>query len=1086
MAKNNKADMSCARVKKYTASDVSKAERHNERKNETYENMNVIEERIPFNVHFKKPFAPTYMEQLKQMETNGLVSLRGLRKDATLFNEIVIDVNTMYFERNGGYEYAKQFYEEAYHFIEEKFGADNVISAVMHADEINVAATEELGKEVYHYHLHAMVLPVVEKEILWSKRCKDEKLRGTVKEVVNQISHSKKWKSDIPLTDEKGNPLLRKNGKPMFRASYSILQDELFNYMTEQGFKGFQRGEYGSTAEHLTSLQYQIKQDKERLEKLQQRIQKEQVKYEPARHISKTLNEIDGMGQKTFTGKMAISKEDYSQLTALAKEGITSRAEIKSLEQNANYYRQKYFDSANALERMKTKYNELKEKCKPFLEALEHFPDGQDVIRSFENTWYPQDFSFGVEKTFQPLLKSKISKHELRAGEQVDSTVTSSVAGNDSWPENVRLRAQGYYFVGSAEDILHIQQRNSGESAKEYLNRMRSMPNLRQVAAAKANFSNSGETITAVAKRANGDITASDLDKAEAYKVNDLEAGLFGTWVWIISRDSQNKSDREFLKDDVVQLFGSTDTTAVHQATVSSDIVAKQQTVGLNTEIVNEITVRGLPETYGSFKGNNSYVFNEDKKAHIRVWWAGAGSENPTKKDNENYMPGSKGDPSYQEPKEDSHHRLIAKWDVPAVNGVYKIGNGNITLRPIAGTDRSTTEPKVLENNVHIRANKNSESGWYVFVYDFPGSSRALAHKSAYDGLWSRALVEPDVLTTPVSVTTRVSDEKVKAGEKFHDNARITGTLPKGSYVVFSAYEYEDGKGNKSDSNGAKCSDAKNGDAKNGDAKNGSDSETKEIKKAKKAKEAKETKETKETVISAEIEKKMPQSRVNITNKQAEESKKSSISVSSADITLDHEGTVYWKAEVYDAQGNPLATHVLGVEGETVQVSGGEDRSKNDKNDGNDEHDENDEKNEETLSNETDEKNSNENKENGKESKEKVEENHSKTGSDETVNSDDLTDSKNDGNDHTSNQHVGTNSNENASKNYVNQSNTIPTSLAVTGASSVTVILLAVIMLTFASGLSLGRFSAIVPKHGRMSTGARHSEIPPMRRRLVQ
>ena len=77
MAKNNKADMSCARVKKYTASDVSKAERHNERKNETYENMNVIVERIPFNVHFKKPTAPTYMEQLKQMETDGQVSLAG-------------------------------------------------------------------------------------------------------------------------------------------------------------------------------------------------------------------------------------------------------------------------------------------------------------------------------------------------------------------------------------------------------------------------------------------------------------------------------------------------------------------------------------------------------------------------------------------------------------------------------------------------------------------------------------------------------------------------------------------------------------------------------------------------------------------------------------------------------------------------------------------------------------------------------------------------------------------------------------------------------------------------------------------------
>ena len=419
MAKNNKADMSCARVKKYTASDVSKAERHNERKNETYENMNVIEERIPYNVHFKKPFAPTYMEQLKQMETDGMVSLRGLRKDATLFNEIVIDVNTMYFERNGGYEYAKQFYEEAFHFIEEKFGADNVISAVMHADEINLAATEDLGKEVYHYHLHAMVLPVVEKEILWSKRCKDPELRGTVKEVVNQISHSKKWKSDIPLVDEKGNPLLRKNGKPMFRASYSILQDELFNHMTEKGFKDFQRGEYGSTAEHLTSLQYQIKQDTQRLDKLQQRIQKEQVKYKSSHQIFKTYNEIDSMGQKTFTGKMAISKEDYKELTTLAKEGITSRAEIKKLEEDVGYYQQRYYNTANALENMKSRYNALKEKCRPFLQALEHFPE---VAKLFTEK-VKQLFSFkeaqeraekeAREKERQERIKARRKKRDM-------------------------------------------------------------------------------------------------------------------------------------------------------------------------------------------------------------------------------------------------------------------------------------------------------------------------------------------------------------------------------------------------------------------------------------------------------------------------------------------------------------------------------------------------------------------------------------------------------------------------------------------------------------------------------------------------
>lgn len=375
MAAHNKLDMSCARVQQYQSSNIASAERHNERKNQAYDNLNVVSERIPYNVHFCSPGESSYMEILRKMEEEGKISTRGLRQDATLFDEIIIDVNTMYFERNGGYEYAKKFYEEAYHFIQEKFGAEYVISAVMHADERNKAITDDLGRDIYHYHLHAIVIPVVEKEIRWSKRCKDPALRGTVKEVIHQISHSKKWASTVPLTDENGQVVLRKNGKPKFRPSYSILQDELFAHMQEHGFTGFQRGERGSTTENLKSLQYQIKQDKKRLSQLQNRIQSEQVKYESAHDVHKTLHEIDDMGQKTLTGKVAMSKDHYSQLTALAKEGITSREEIKQLEQSANYYRQCYYDSANALENMKSRYYELKEKCKPFLDALEHFPE---------------------------------------------------------------------------------------------------------------------------------------------------------------------------------------------------------------------------------------------------------------------------------------------------------------------------------------------------------------------------------------------------------------------------------------------------------------------------------------------------------------------------------------------------------------------------------------------------------------------------------------------------------------------------------------------------------------------------------------
>ena len=214
-----KGDFSVARVEKRTRASVGKFERHIERKNESYENMNVDLSRTPLNVHFQGCGELTYNEHLDRLIADGTVSLKGLKADATVFNEMILDVNTDYFERNGGYDFACRFYEEAFHFAGKLYGKDNIISAVMHADELNIAMTEKYGKPIYHYHLHIMALPVVDKEVRWSKRCKDPALVGTVKEVIHQISHSKKWKSEKAL-DENGNPVLNSKGKPVYRASY--------------------------------------------------------------------------------------------------------------------------------------------------------------------------------------------------------------------------------------------------------------------------------------------------------------------------------------------------------------------------------------------------------------------------------------------------------------------------------------------------------------------------------------------------------------------------------------------------------------------------------------------------------------------------------------------------------------------------------------------------------------------------------------------------------------------------------------------------------------------------------------------------
>ena len=163
------------------------------------------------NVSFKGCGELTYNEYLDQMIAAETVSLKGLKPDAKVFDEMIMDVNTEYFEKNGGYDFACRFYEEAFRFAEKIYGKDNIISAVMHADELNVAMTEKYGRPIYHYHLHIMALPVVDKEVRWSKRCKSPELVGTVKEVIHQVSHSKKWRSEKALDEDgtaKGNKFI--------------------------------------------------------------------------------------------------------------------------------------------------------------------------------------------------------------------------------------------------------------------------------------------------------------------------------------------------------------------------------------------------------------------------------------------------------------------------------------------------------------------------------------------------------------------------------------------------------------------------------------------------------------------------------------------------------------------------------------------------------------------------------------------------------------------------------------------------------------------------------------------------------------
>ena len=379
MARGDGIHRTSARNVNLTAAKIGNAQRHNEREKESYTNPDIIPERTKLNIHFKEP-GGGYTEMFARMEEQGLISTRGLKEDAKLYGELIFDVNSAYFYNHGGYEFARQFYGDAYKAAIEIVGGEQyILSAVMHADERNRAMSEALGEDVFHYHLHVVYIPVVEKQILWTKRCKDKSLVGTVKETIMQVSSSKKWLSK-PAVDEQGQPILQKNGKPVLRKSYSVLQDDFFKAMRKAGYLDLERGERESSEEHLTVTQFKVEKEKQRLEALEKKLEakaaalsKVEAKTKVRKELAADYMEIDSMGQSTLLGKVQFSTGEAERLKGLAKEALLSRSEIDVLSRELGA-------AKNEAALWKSRYERLLEQTRDFLAALRRAPE---LVRSF-------------------------------------------------------------------------------------------------------------------------------------------------------------------------------------------------------------------------------------------------------------------------------------------------------------------------------------------------------------------------------------------------------------------------------------------------------------------------------------------------------------------------------------------------------------------------------------------------------------------------------------------------------------------------------------------------------------------------------
>ena len=166
-----------------------------------------------------------------------------------------------------------------------------------------------------------------------------------------------------------------------------------------------ERGERGSTEEHLTVTQFKVQAEQQRLEavtgqvaqaeqnledakaataKQKKKLESLQKETKAAKTIALTVQDIEVMGKKaTFGNNITLTPDECDTLKRYATNGILFHAEnerlkgkLESAQKSASIWKQR-------CEEANKKYQELKQKAQPFLDALEI---ASEKVRAFINS----------------------------------------------------------------------------------------------------------------------------------------------------------------------------------------------------------------------------------------------------------------------------------------------------------------------------------------------------------------------------------------------------------------------------------------------------------------------------------------------------------------------------------------------------------------------------------------------------------------------------------------------------------------------------------------------------------------------------
>lgn len=270
-------------MEKYKRTDIVGIERENER-DENYQstrNPQIDKSKTRLNYHtvpYEKKYLSFIDERIKQLSPK-----RKNKDDAVLITSFILGSDKEFFDRITA-EQQKQFFADCTDFFSERYGKENVVSAVVHLDESTP-------------HLHFNLMPVAD-----GRLCAKE------------------------LFD---------------RAALRELQTNFYEVVGKK--YGLKRGKEGSTARHLDTVAFKTKKMTEAAEEKIREAEEAQTAAKPAKELlesyeSAKSEKIPFSGKKKETEIIALRTKNgelQRKNDILAKDNSDLYSELKRKEKTA-------------------------------------------------------------------------------------------------------------------------------------------------------------------------------------------------------------------------------------------------------------------------------------------------------------------------------------------------------------------------------------------------------------------------------------------------------------------------------------------------------------------------------------------------------------------------------------------------------------------------------------------------------------------------------------------------------------------------------------------------------------------------------